>query len=60
MTANEKYVIECPGMTHKVFPEVERGLNAWVRSRTLKVHESAVAGDDPSIKVSGEFHDPKK
>lgn len=59
IASKEKYVIECPGMTHKVFPEVEKDLNAWVRSRTLKVNESAVPGDDPSIAVSGEFHDPK-
>ena len=42
-----------------MFPEVEKDLNAWVRSRTLKVNESAVPDDEPAIVVSGEFHDPK-
>lgn len=53
----EKHVIDCPGMTHAVFPEVEKELAKWARSRTLRVSESAAAGNDASVRASGEFHE---
>ncbi|MBE6397024.1 MAG: acetylxylan esterase [Lentisphaerae bacterium] len=57
VASKEKYVIDCPGMTHKVFPEIEADLNAWVRSRTLRVDESAKSAAGKSVKASGEFHE---
>ena len=44
-------------MTHKVFPEIEADLNAWVRSRSLRVDESAKSAAGKSVKASGEFHE---
>jgi cephalosporin-C deacetylase-like acetyl esterase len=57
VASKEKYVIDCPGMTHKVFPEIEADLNAWVRSRLLRVDQSAKSASGKSAKVSGEFHE---